>query len=413
MKRSDLYAILLSFLLTALFFCQPLRVQGQVFQFDNAAKSGSLKFITIKNLIIIPVYINDRGPYNFILDSGVDPMIIIDTTLVDRSQLEVLRQVRITGIGNGEEVLADYTTSLKATVKNASIQGIPTVLLKEDLLNLSTFVGMKIHGLIGYYFFNSFIVKINFIDHKMGFQTPSKRKKWNWASEKLEVIQHKPYIRTTLLTESLGNIEAQLIVDLGGNHSLSLEQYKESPFPLPAIRFPANLGVGLNGKISGHIARISGMKLGEYRFDNIVANYPDYEDVAAKSKVKGRTGSLGAGILNRFDLIFDYPGEKMYFRKNEHFKRPFEHDMSGLELYVDEKYFNRVFVSRIEKESPAEKAGIQVNDEIISINFSPIENYNIDKIGNLLKGENGRTVVIEFVRGTQHMIKLLRLVRKI
>ena len=386
---------------------------GQNFQFDYKIKRDAVSFRLVKNLVIIPIYINEKGPFNFILDTGVDPLIITDSSIVDSRQLTNLRRVKINGNGEGDEITAYISNNITAKVGEASMKHIPTVILKEDVFNLSSYLGMKIHGLIGYNFFNSFIVKINYSQLRVSFSLPQNRKKITWSKLDLEFLGNKPYINVDLQVSNLGNIKAKLIIDCGASHALSLESYNEGAFPLPSPSFEANLGVGLGGKINGSIGRISSLKLGDYELKNVLTSFPNYSDVAAKTKLKQRTGNLGADILKKFNVIFDYQDSKMYLKKNNHYSEAFEHDMSGMEIYVDDRQFNRVFISRVEPASPAEKAGILANDEILSINFSSITNYSFDSIINLLKSESGRTILVEFIRNDKVYIKLLTLKRRL
>ncbi|SFH10983.1 aspartyl protease family protein [Pedobacter insulae] len=386
---------------------------GQNFQFDYKIKRDALSFKLVKNLIIIPIYINDKGPFNFILDTGVDPLIITDSTIVDKNQLTNLRKVKINGTGEGDELTAYISNNINARVGAASMKHVPTVILKEDVFNLSIYLGLKIHGLIGYHFFNSFIVKINYTQAKVSFSLPQTRKKIKWNKLDLEFLENKPYINVPVKVPDLGEINAKLIIDCGASHALSLESYKEGVFPLPVPSFQANLGVGLGGKINGNIGRVTSIKLGEYELKNVLTSFPNYSDVAAKARQKQRTGNLGSDILKKFTVIFDYQGGAMYFKKNSSFAKPFEHDMSGVEIYVDDRQFNRVYVSRIEAASPAEKAGILADDEILSINFKKITDYSIDDVVNLLKSEHGKTILIEFSRNDKVYIKILALKRRL
>lgn len=386
---------------------------GQEFKFDYKIKKDAINFKLVKNLVVIPIYINEKGPFNFILDTGVDPLIITDSSIVDATQLTNLRRVKINGNGEGDEITAYISNNVTAKVGEASMQHIPTVILKEDVFNLSSYLGMKIHGLLGYNFFNSFVVKINYSQSRVSFRVPEIRKKVKWSALDLEFLDNKPYVNVDLEVADLGTVKAKLIIDCGASHALSLESYKEGIFPLPNPSFEANLGVGLGGKINGNIGRIAAIKLGNYSLKNVLTSFPNYNDVAAKTKQKQRTGNIGADILKKFTVIFDYQEAKMYLKKNLYYNQAFEHDMSGIEIYVDDDQFNRVYISRVEPASPAEKAGIQANDEIISINFMEIRKYSFDGIVNLLKSENGRTILIEFVRNEKVYIKLLTLKRRL
>lgn len=386
---------------------------AQTFQLEAKMKRGAVNFLLVKNLIIVPVYINGNGPYNFILDTGVDPMIITDTTIINKADIQGLRRIRVNGTGEGDEIEAYYSNNIACKIGNAYTANMPSVILKEDVFNLSRYLGMKVHGLIGYYFFNSFIVKVNYMNAKVNFKKPELRKKSKWNRINLEFLENKPYINTEITLPDLGKINAKLIVDCGASHALSLESLNGEVFPLPDPSFHANLGIGLSGKISGSIGRVSTFKLGPYTMKKVLTSFPNYNDVAAKSKQKDRTGNLGADILKRFNIVYDYQDAAMYVKKNSLYRIPFEHDMSGMEIYNDDKGFNRVFISRIEPASPAEKAGILADDEILSINFVKASNYSLDDVTGIFKSQNDRTLLIEVARGKKILVKLVTLKRRL
>ena len=102
----------------------------------------------------------------------------------------------------------------------------------------------------------------------------------------------------------------------------------------------------------------------------------------------------------------------MYLKKNDVFNEPFEHDMSGMEIYITTNE-SQCVIGRIEKDSPAEIAGLLTNDVITAINFKPIETYSLDDVSNLFKSDNGKTVLVEIFRKDRTFIKLLKLKKRI
>lgn len=409
-KATIYTSVIVTFCLQMLF---PNNVSAQLFNFNNRIKRDALGFKKIKNVIIIPLTINNKGPFNFILDTGVDPLIITDTNIVKDIDLKDLRPVQINGIGEGSLINALFSNSAQVTIGKASIENIPTVILSEDAFNLSNYLGIKIHGIIGYYFFNSFVVTINYANNRLTFNLPNPKQKIKGTKLAIELIENKPYINTTINVEPLGEVPAKLIVDCGANHALSLEAYKGDVFPLPQNTIKGNLGIGLAGEINGSIGRVGNIKLGEYNFKNVITNFPNYSDVGAKTNRKERTGNIGADVLRRFVVTFDYQNEAMYLKKSANFKDAFEHDMSGMEIYAFTNDYNRFFISRIEPESPAEKAGFMVNDEVISINFKAISSLSLEEMASLLKSGDGNTVIVEVFREDRTYIKILHLKRRI
>ncbi|WP_316819531.1 aspartyl protease family protein [Pedobacter gandavensis] len=369
--------------------------------------------ILVKNLIIIPVFINEKGPYNFILDTGVGPMIISDPSLTDSLKIKDLRTIKIAGLGKGNEIEAYVSSSIDARVGKARLEHVPTALLKEDLFRLSSFVGMPIHGLLGYHFFKSFIVELKYSTKRVVFYLPSYGKKIKGERIPLEMINDKPYTKIQIESPELGLLTLKMLVDNGASHAISLELLDKNPFPLPPVSILANLGVGLGGPISGHIGRTPEVKIGSFQLNNVLSSFPKYEEVAAKVLLNDRNGNLGADILSRFDITFDYEDNAMYLRKNGNFKRPFQHDMAGMEIYADGTTRKRYFIGRIEPDSPAEQAGFQADDEIVSINFVPASNYSLTEINKLFREDNGKTVIVTVMREGLLRIRVIKLKQRI
>ena len=44
-----------------------------------------------------------------------------------------------------------------------------------------------------------------------------------------------------------------------------------------------------------------------------------------------RNGSVGGEVLKRFNMVFDYPNNKLHL-KNANFKNPFQYNLAGIEL---------------------------------------------------------------------------------
>ncbi len=386
---------------------------SQNFRLKNNIKRDAISFIKVKNLIVIPIYINGQGPYNFLLDTGVGPLIITDPKLIGNLNTDGLRSFKINGAGDGEEIEVLLANNVQVDIGEANIDNIPTVILKEEIFNFSDYLGIKIHGIIGYYFFKSFVVRINYQSNRLTFEQPRLNKKIKGTRLNLEFYENKPYINTTLTTDNLGEIKALLIVDNGASHALSLETYQNGVFPIPNKNISGNLGVGLSGEINGKIGRVKDLKIGNFHLSNLLTNFPNYNDIAAKTNVKNRTGNIGSDILKRFHVTFDYQNKAMYLRKNGAYKDPFEHDMSGLEIYVNTISKNRFFINRVEIDSPAEKAGFKIGDEILSINFKDVSLSSLDEISGVFKSMDGQTFLIEVFRKNETLIKLLKLKRRI
>jgi S1-C subfamily serine protease len=190
------------------------------------------------------------------------------------------------------------------------------------------------------------------------------------------------------------------VIDLGAGHPLSLDNMVKN-HDLPKKCISANLGIGFNGPISGYLSRINEIQLGKYRIKNLISSFPVDDSLVSKLKMK-RDGNLGIGLLKRFTVVFDYPGNAIYLRPGPNFDAPFEHDMSGLEYYADGSDYKRIIISRVEPGSAGDKIGLERDDEIVSINFKPISGMSLEQIDNIFKSQNDRNLLL----GISHDKKL-------
>lgn len=295
-----------------------------------------------------------------------------------------------------EAVIAPY---LKLGVGRAEAGSVSVAVLKEDAFNLSEFVGMPIHGLLGYEFFNSFIVHISY-SNKMLMLYPNHRAYIPRKGNKipLSIEEHKPYIQVLLNLPNGEKFKAKLVIDTGAGHPISLEDQFGNPFPIPDVNIAENLGVGLAGPIRGYLARIPQLTIGKYQLNGVITAYPNYNEVGAKSILTGRNGNLGSAILKHFDPVIDYSRSVIYLKPSIYFKEKFEHDMGGLEFSSIGPEYNRLIINRVSPDSPGDLLGIVPGDEILSINLKPVREMDMNQIYDLFRSGNDRSFVFDLLQ---------------
>lgn len=389
---------LIKFIIILSCFILLRREAAAQFEFQNNRKRETLGFKMIKNLMIIPLSINGKGPFNFVLDTGVGLLLISDPKLIDSVQIKNLRSINIIGFGEGEALSAYVTSSIEVEFGNTKAKNLSAAILKRDIFELSNYVGMPIHGLIGYEFFNSFIVRINYVLKTLTIYKPEMA----YIPRKghripLSIEERKPYVMADIVLQSGKKVAAKFIIDTGAGHPVSLETNGGVPFEIPDVNIEGNLGIGLTGPISGYIGRIKSLKLGKYTLNNVIAAFPNYEEVGARVLSVSRNGNLGIAVLKRFHVVFDYRRSAMYVKPASLLKEPFEHDMTGMELTSTGENFNRLIVMRVEKGSAADDSGIMKDDEIVSINFKPVSEMSLSEIEELFTSKNERSFILDIL----------------
>ncbi|MFD1258971.1 aspartyl protease family protein [Mucilaginibacter terrae] len=398
--------------LPLLLLCLAVLAQAQHFSINDKLKQVKLHFRLVRDMIVVPVYINKKGPFNFVLDTGVGLMIITDPQLVDSIDLITRRTIKIYGSGNAESFEAYTTSELDVKVADGIKSNlVHAAILKKDHFGLSNYAGMPIHGLLGYEFFSQLSVKINFMDSTLIAARPGKFKPFRKGIKvPISIEEHKPYLNTTIILPDGCPVENKFIIDLGAGHPLSLDNLKQHKNDTQKA-IVANLGVGITGPINGYISRINEFKIGKYTFNNVITSFPDTN--THRSYFVSRDGNIGMGILKKFFLILDYQNGLMYMKPNYRFKEPFEHDMSGIEYYATGNDLKRILISRVEPGSAADEAGLTTDDEIITVNFKDVAKMSIVDIDNLFKSRNNRNVLVEVYRDKKFETVVLTLKRRI
>jgi aspartate 1-decarboxylase len=376
----------------------------QLFKLDEDKKKVAIHFSFIRNLIILKVLINNKGPYNFVLDSGVGLMIITDPKLIDSLNIKSKRTIQVAGMGEGKDFEAYVVQALKVKLDGISGEGINSAILKHDEFGLSNYAGMPIHGLLGFDFFNSFAVKLNFNDSTMVVGQPKDIRVFKRGEKlPLEINEHRPYITTKVKFSPNGESKTnKLLLDLGAGHPLSLENLVGQNNGLPEKFVASDLGISLTGPIKGYLSRINQFEIGKYKLKNVITSFPEYDSAKNKLLLVRRDGNIGIQTLKKFNMIIDYQNGWLYLKPNNCFGEPFEQDMSGMEYYADGPELKHIIIGNVEKGSAAADIGIQKGDEIVTINFKPVEKMSIQEIDAIFRSRADRSILLEVFHDKQY-----------
>ena len=193
----------------------------------------------------------------------------------------------------------------------------------------------------------------------------------------------------------------EMIVDTGNEAVLTLPEGMAEEFqPLPAPRSPLKIGQW-NGEKEGVLCTLPALKLGGFTEPNIAAVILPGED----------TAYLGMKILGRFRFTLDYYNQELTLERAADYQsrlRP-RGDICFAVTLRDGK--PRVFM--IGPKSPAEQAGMAVDDVLLQVDGKPVKQWdnleimlhimgNVgDRANLLLQHPNGKTYTVSYIRPAQ------------
>ncbi|MFT4733775.1 MAG: putative aspartyl protease [Algoriphagus sp.] len=373
--------------------------------FHIKAKRGrySIPFKVYSNLIVIPVTIDGSDTLNFILDTGVSSNFIVEPNVGEALGFEYQRSVAISGAGEGEALRADVSIGHEIKIGNITGYRQNVVVLSEDILQLSEFMGVKIHGIFGHALFEHFVITIDFNNLVLSIRRPEKFRFSKKYGDKYPIVvtQSKPYTDAITITEANDQErQVRLVIDTGAGHALLLNS-EEGHIKLPQKVIRANLGRGLNGEIYGNIGRVSKVSIGKYEMNDVIASFPDSLTFSMKfpSTEVNRQGSIGGEFLRRFKVTLNYREGYMALKPNKtRLKQPFEHDMSGLAVRADKEDLTRFYVNEVLPSSPSSAAGLEAGDEIVYLNNEQAFKMSVAEIYGLLSLREGKTIEVFYRR---------------
>jgi len=382
-------------LIVLLLFCFQLSAQNPLgFSLSNGKSYVELSFREESNLIVIPIVLNGRGPFNFILDTGSESGLIFDKLVISENNLISGKQIPIYA-DNGNKI----TDILIANDLNIEMSGVKAsqqsmLVLEEDFLNVRNILGVDAHGILGSELFSRFVVEIDYKNEKIRlyehnkFKAPRGFKRFD-----IEVRKLRPYLKTTIKQAGQKPIDLDLLIDSGASSALFLDEQRHENIVLPKRTLDHVLGSSLAGSLEGKLGRVKKVKLGKFKFKNVLTSYPEdwriQKDISDSQGSLTRHGTLGSDILSRFTIIYDYLNKDIYLKKNASYREDFKFNRAGFSFIAGGSNLKQYFVSDIIPGSPAEKIDLQEGDEIIAMAGKPVFFYSFSEVNGFLRKSAG------------------------
>jgi len=306
--------------------------------------------------------------------------------------------------------LDDFPDSLNSLPSDKTILGIAGVRpvrflynrtlhlpgLTADSLNfhvndydiLTSVYGEKIDGIIGYSFFSRYIVAINYDSLQVSVYSLGSFRYPRGSYVMRPLIPNLPIIGAQI-TDAL-KINARFYFDTGAGLCalLSTDFTTDSSVLDPRKKQYLTRAQGLGGKATMRLTTIKELKLGPYRFHKV----PTYifDDTYNVTSYPNLCGLIGNDILRRFNVILNYDRRYICLTPNSHYHDLFDYSYSGLSIYWEDGVIR---VGDIMPGSPAEKAGLLVDDVMVAVNTN--FSNNIQAYKGLLQnaGEKVRMII--------------------
>jgi len=286
----------------------------------NNPEPHKFHFQLINNKVAVPVNIGDSRTLNLILDSGFgfDGIILFKGDLADSINLSGRVNAQLPGAGDGPPTPVVMSDSMTFRSGTCEFKNQRIIILQND-----KFANSPTDGVIGYSYFGHYKVEIDYDSKTITLRDPAEKT----DESEYEVIpltfnqSNWPFLKIKIAVDEEEPIELNVYIDYASSLAVELPIQEGMKIQMPE-KFEGDFnGFGFSGDVKGKTARVSRVILGKYTLHNVTATF--FEG-ASRSKSKDADGVISNDVMRRFNLIFDYGGNRLLIKPNNSFDELFE-----------------------------------------------------------------------------------------
>jgi hypothetical protein len=368
------------------------------FSLAGGKTSTTVPFELLNNHIYVDVKLNGKGPYRLMCDTGganvVTPELAKELGLSSEGAFEGR------GVGEKSEDIG-VTKVEKLEIGDATIAN--QVFLVFALGPFAAVEGAPQFGLVGYEVFKRFVATVDYEKKLMTLTLPSAFDYHGTGTVvPFTFNEHIPQVEG-----SLDGISGKFDIDTGARGSVTIlapfaEQHGLKEHYGATVAAVTGWGVG--GPARGLVTRARTLRLGTLE---VVGPVVDLSQQKKGSFIDPYVaGNVGAGVLKRFNVTFDYGRQRLIFEPNANYARPDAYDRAGMWINRGPEGFEVVDVVA---GGPADAAGLKVGDRITAIGGTPAGQLSLPVVRERFRTEPVGTTIKLAVRrdGKERNLKLV------
>jgi len=342
----------------------------------RSGSSVSLPVVVDRGLVFVPAVVGSKH-VELLLDSG------FQFTVVNADRAGELN-VAIAGWrdipSGGGSVRLGFAPRLPIGLSGARFE--PRRLPALHLGFLEPYVGRRLYGILGHDFISLAAIEIDYDSELVRLHEPVAYEPLGDAVALSVEIDHRE-VRVAAELDPLGGnpVGAKLKVDTGSVSGLGLNGTFVARSGLVGSKQPAvsTPGVGVRGPTESRAFRLDALTLGPFTLSRPVARYTPTATGGDED-----AGTLGGEVLQRFTVTLDYHRKRMLLKPGSRVSAPFPFDHTGLSLVAEGDDLRQIAVRHVVPGSPADEAGAQAGDRVVSLRGRAARGLTLGEAENLL-----------------------------
>ena len=351
-----------------------------------------IQFKLLGHLMLVDVYLNDQGdPYQFILDTGA-LTVISQKVAQDIQPAEDIQILSKDVAGNTQDVRL-------ATIEKISLGGVRVNDCAAAIFDLH-WMGDEIDGILGSNFLRHFFVQLDYDSRTIEFDkgqsgnTGDIGDQWVIPFDQDMTNGYAPQIECVVDDA----IKVKAIIDTGNPDFFSVPlsvAKKTSTFQQgKVLTSEGSVAGGAFGLSQGsYLFKLKQLQMGDRVFHGV-------STVTSTSK----DALIGYGFLSNFVITLDYPNNEIRLKPIHSVEDDFEFYSFGLALNRVE---DKTIVVGLWENSAAERSGIQLGEEITTINSIPVNTLSLLEMMAQFRDPETENMEVELKRERVPVVKVL------
>ncbi|MFL5609883.1 MAG: pepsin/retropepsin-like aspartic protease family protein [Gemmatimonadaceae bacterium] len=245
-------------------------------------------------LVLLPVRLNEGKQQRWVLDTGASEC-IIDRSAAKAAGLVSNGHREIRGTGKGRVRLDSIRSEVRLQLAG---NALPTCehFGAVDLSTAGPDGAPSIAGILGYEFFQRYIVRIDFAAREIRLYDPAKfRYSGSADTIRLALDRKQPRVAVRIRTARRPEVTRHLIVDTGSEDAVDDSTVRRSPNGTGVTVSTTGLG----SSYEAVIGTLDTVRIGRSVFTNVPG-------------VASDIGIVGNDIWSKFTCVFDYPHKRLF-----------------------------------------------------------------------------------------------------
>ena len=241
-------------------------------------------------------------------------------------------------------------------------------------------------GVLGKDFFDRVVIEVDYVRQTVQLYDPSVfTYTGSGKSFPLSFAGGVPLLRAKAEIAGHKTVDADFVLDTAldsgivfyrtftDSERISAAHFKTVPASYPEIDDGAKILLG----------RLKGFQIGAYSVETPIAVFSQSGSGATADKKVA--GAIGANMLRRFTVIFDFPHQRVILEPNLQFNHSVDEDMSGLSLIAKGSNLKTFEVVQVQPGTPAADAGIQQGDVIAAVDDEAAADLTLAAVRDLFR----------------------------